>query len=283
MVSEQNNPRITPVLRGLTAIEALVLIVTGGGLFFLTDAARAQWPWPILWYATRVIGATYLASLAAVACMLIYGRWSPARLVLALILTFTTVILVLSLAYLPVFDFKRWSTWGWFILYILLPISAAYHLWLYRRILPPDPIPTPRIWQLYLFVQGLVAAILGVGILIAPDQFNSMWPGTFDRFHGQLYSAMYFTAMTGSWIVARSATRAEWLTLGLTQSVLGGFMLLGAYVVKAALGPDYQLTWSPLGSVVWLGFFGLMLLTGIVMLLQSLARRHTSTSIQSPS
>ncbi|MCC7450213.1 MAG: hypothetical protein IT324_22535, partial [Anaerolineae bacterium] len=59
MVTDDRNPRITRFLFALSVIEALVLIASGGGLFFLSDIAQTQWPWQIPMYATKVVGATY--------------------------------------------------------------------------------------------------------------------------------------------------------------------------------------------------------------------------------
>lgn len=279
MVTDDRNPRITRFLFVLSVIEAVVLIASGGGLFFLPDVAQTQWPWQIPMYATRVVGATYLSSLAAVVAMLIYGRWSPARLVLWMIFAFTSLVLVVSLLYLNVFDFSRWATWGWFILYILLPLNSGYHLWLYRRLKPVNIIPASRAWRIYLFIQGLLAFVFAFNLLVFPSKFTDIWPGRFDQFHGQLYSAIFITATVGSWIVALGASRAEWIALGLTQTVLSLFMLLGVVLVAASLPSGYILEFPP-AAFLWTALFGMMLISGVVMLVQAVVRRPALQSAE---
>ncbi|MCC7447798.1 MAG: hypothetical protein IT324_10290, partial [Anaerolineae bacterium] len=255
-----------------SVIEALVLIASGGGLFFLSDIAQTQWPWQIPMYATKVVGATYLSSLVAVLAMLFYRQWSPARLVLWMIFAFTSLVLVVSLLYLNVFNFSRWATWGWFILYIALPVNSAYHLWLYRRLKPVNVIPASRTWRIYLFMQGLLAFVFAFNLLLFPSKFIDIWPGRFDEFHGQLYSAIFITATVGSWIVALGASRAEWIALGVTQTVLAFFMLLGVVLVAASLPSGYILEFAP-AAYLWVALFGMMLVSGVIMLVQRVVQR----------
>ena len=58
--TETDNFALSALLRALTWVEVLVLILAGGGLFFLPKIAAEQWPWVIAPFNGRFVGAVYL-------------------------------------------------------------------------------------------------------------------------------------------------------------------------------------------------------------------------------
>jgi len=136
------HPRLTPLLRSFTLVELAVLIAAGFALLILPDLARDQWPWTPAPFNTAFLGAIYTTSLVPVAAMLVGSR-APLRVVLPMLAVFTAIVLIVSLFYLEQFQLDRWSNWVWFPLYVLLPINASYHIWLYRRMSPVSLTPTP--------------------------------------------------------------------------------------------------------------------------------------------
>jgi len=268
MSPQHENSPITPLLRGLTLIEVLVLVAAGGGLFFLTDLAVAQWPWTIPPFNARFVGAVYLTSMVAVAMMLVGGRWAPARLVLPMLFTFTFIVLVMTLLRSGNFLYDRWATWGWFILYIVLPINAAYHLWLYRRLPPADPTPVPVAWRYILLAFSVVLGLYGLLQFFAPEAASAFWPWKIDAFHGQMYSANLLTAAVGAFVLARAAAPIEYFTLGITYSVLGFFAILGLVVVDASA---HKVDWAAPGTWLWVAAFAVILIVGLALMWQSRA------------
>lgn len=261
------NPPLTPLLRAMTFIEVLVLITAGGGLFFLTDLTRAQWPWNIRPFNAHFVGAVYLASLMSVAIMFINGRWVAARLVLPMLFTFTSIVFVMSLLKLDTFLYDRWTTWVWFILYLVLPLNAAYHLWLYRRLLSVEPTP-PQPWVRYaLLIMGSVMGAYGLVQFFAPEAASAFWPWKIDAFHGQMYSATFVTAAVGAFVLSLRATAPiEYFTLGLTYGILGFFCILGLVIVDASA---HAVDWGAAGTWLWVVAFALTLIVGLVLLWQS--------------
>src|SRR5258705_8001687 len=116
------NPPISPLLRIITAVEALVLFGAGIGLFFFYDLMSSQWAWTITPFNSGFLGAIYLASLIAVTLLLAMPYWNAARLLLPMILTFTLIVLIASLIHFDKFNFSHIATWIWFALYIVIPI-----------------------------------------------------------------------------------------------------------------------------------------------------------------
>ena len=271
MSIKNENPPITPLLRGLTVVEVLVLIGAGVGLFFFTDLTRAHWPWEIRPFNARFVGAVYLTSMIAVAMMLVGGRWAPARLVLPMLFTFTFVVLVMTLLALGNFRYDRLATWVWFVLYIVLPINAAYHIWLYRRLRPADPTPVPAPRRNCLCGIGLVLAAYGVAQFFAPEFASAFWPWKIDTFHGRMYSAIFLTGAVGAFVLARAAAPIEYFTLGITYAVLGFFTILGLVVVDASV---HTVDWSAPGTWLWVVAFAISLILGVALIWYSRAFRN---------
>ena len=138
MQTLNDNPKITRLLLTVTAIEALVLLVAGVGLLLFPSVLRPMWPWQLSPFNALLLGAVYSASLVATAIVVYVRRWAPARVVVPMILIFTAIILLVCIIYNDRFDFTRWETWFWFIIYIIIPTNAAYNVWISRN-LPPLP------------------------------------------------------------------------------------------------------------------------------------------------
>lgn len=265
--SQNDNPPITPLLRLFTLIEAFVLIVVGGALLFLPSFVAPLWPWETGPFNLRFFGAIYLASLIAVAMVLVFNRWAPARLVVPMIFVFTAIVLIVSLLYVGRFRLE-WPTWIWFLLYLALPINAAYYLWLNRGQPPADPISLPAAWRIYMLIQMVVVGLYGLGILLAPITFSAFWPWELDDFHGRTYSALFFTGAIGAFLSWRFAAPSELLTMGMTQFALGLLAILGLIATDAAI---HRVDWSLPGTWLWIGAFGVALIAGLGMVWWSLA------------
>lgn len=265
---QSDNPQITPLLRWVTALECIVLLVSGGGLFFLPAIVGQWWPWSLTPFNTRLLGAIYVASLISTLLLVLYNRWTPARVVVPMILIFTIIVLVVSLTYLPRF-IQPLPTILWIILYIGIPVNAAYHLWLYRTLSPAQPVEIPSVLRWLMRIQAVVLGLYGLGLLIAPTTFAAFWPWGIDDFHGRMYSVAFLTPALGAWLLSHSTTRIDLQTLGLTQIVGGLLPIVGMLIVSPTVPPERQVNWSIAGTWLWTGMFAFIFLMGAVMLLQS--------------
>ncbi len=269
------DPPVTRLLLVVMALGALVALYLGVKLFFFTEAARRDWMWPMLPFGIRFLGAVYLAALVPTTAVVLVRRWSPARLVVPVVMAFSGVLLLMSLVYLDRFQWGSWSPWLWFGLYVVLPLTSAYHLrlyWLHRR-LPPAPAATlPGAWRLALQAEGAALALYGLALAAVPSLAAAGWPWAVDAFHARLYSAPFFAIAVGAWLLARRAPPAELLTLGLTQTVLGFFPVLAVVSVDAALR---RVNWSLPGPWVWVGAFALLGALGLGLLWEWWTARRT--------
>src|SRR5689334_16882101 len=99
-----HNPPLHPSFRIFTAIVVLVLLI-GGGLFFMPAAIQPRWLWPLPPFHTRFLGAIYLAQMVGVVFLLISNRYAPARLAIPLGILFTAHVSIVSLLNSRLFDF----------------------------------------------------------------------------------------------------------------------------------------------------------------------------------
>lgn len=262
MISEIN-PKISFMLRFLTLVEVVVLFVAGVGLFFVPKLIQPLWPWELLPFNVRFLGAVYAASCLAAIMQTAYARWSPARLVTPMIFVFTTIIIVLSFMYFGMFDFQRWEVWVWFFLYILIPVNAAYHLWLYRNLPPADTTPLTNSAGTILMSQSVILGLYGLALIFIPTIAKMIWSWEIDNFHAQLYSVTFITPALGAYVLTKGATKLEWQTLGLAQIVLGLFPIIGVIIVDASAK---RVNWSAVGTWIWFALFILILITGVWMM-----------------
>lgn len=265
-MTENTNPKISSLLRVLTFVEVLVLIVTGLGLFFTPKLIEPFWPWTLLPFNSRFLGAVYTASLAAAGMQVYYGRWSPARVVIPMIFVFTTVVVVLSFVHIDQFNFNRAEVWLWFLLYLIFPINMGYHLWLYRNYSPADTTRPSNTGRIILWSQVIILSGFGLALLILPSFAKTFWSWEIDNFHAQLYSVTFITPAIGAYVLIKAASKIEWLTLGLTQGVLGLFPIIGVFVVDATVK---RVNWSSADTWIWMMLFAAIFSVGLWMLRES--------------
>ncbi len=267
MTTPKLNFTLTPLLRGVTAIETLVLLVFGGGLFFLPAIVRPIWPWVIPPFNASYLGAIYVASFVATGLMVVYGTWSPGRLVTTMIFAFTTIAMLISLAYAGNFAADHTVTVaGWWVLYVGIPLNTGIHLWLYRKLPSPASITLTGAFRALLQIAAALMALYSLGMLAFPAAFSSFWPWGLDDFHARLYIVNYISPAVGLFIVSRGTTRAELLTLGATLSLLGFLQIAGLYWVDVSVN---KVNWAAGGTWLWIGHYALIGLLGLALLWRS--------------
>jgi len=259
------NFEISRLLFWVTAVESGVLFVAGLGLLLFPSLLSLAWPWDLTPFTALLLGAIYTASLVATAMTAYVHRWAPARIVVPMIFLFTAVVLVVSVIYLDRFD-GSYSTWLWFFLYLVIPLNALYHIWLYRGRKPFVRIPIPNHLRWVLLVPTILLGIYGLGLLISPESLSGFWPWPIDDFHGRMYSVLYMTPALGALLLYKAAAPIETFTMGLTQGIGGLVPMVGLAIVDRDLN---KVDWTQAGTWVWIGSFGILFLTGVGLVLTS--------------
>jgi len=274
--SQESNPALPSLFRTVTTVEGFVLAIAGFYPFFFPHRALGDWPWLSGPFNMRFIGAVYLTSLVAVIVVLAVPRWAPGRVALPMLVVFTNLVFLLSLIYIGRFEFDRGGTWAWFVLYIVIPVSATYYWLRFRHLPPADPTPIPPAWRSYLLAAAAVLSPYALGLLIAPRTLTDFWPWPIDDLHGRLYSAIFITLAVAALKVSRVAAPVELLLVGLTQFTLGFFSILGLVLADVS---ENTVEWSALGTWVWVGGFAVLLVAGAALVVQSRAAPSPAAAV----
>jgi hypothetical protein len=264
----QDNPRLSPLVRVFAAVVVLVL-VAGTSLLVYPALMVPRWPWPLAPFTARFLGAFYLAEMVAIVMMGLINRWAPARLVLIMAVSFTLIVSLVCLWHIDRFNFGRWGPWGWFFVYVGSAIVAAAFVWTYRRHPHPGRRLTSAALRSFFVVQALVVGGYGLTLLATPEFAVGFWPWRVDRFHAQVYSAIFITAGLGAYLLSRSASASELAAFGFAQVVLGSCAILGVWLANATA---QTINWTAPGAMLWVAFFAAFALAGAVSATLSVCR-----------
>jgi hypothetical protein len=246
----------------VTLTECVVVAWAAILMFFFPALGRRIWAYSFPPFNSRYVGAVYFAALAVLLIVVVTDRWVPGRVVLRMILTFTVSILIVMFFYTGSFAWGRVQTYGFWALYILLPINTAVFLHRYRRALRV-PATTDR-WAIS---SALLVAIYGLGLLAAPRTFTSFWPWAVDAFQGRIYAATFLASAVGLWFATPEGRPSERAAVGTWLIVLGSVaiigLLMGAAVAPAGRGVDFGRagTWAFIALNAGLTLMGALLIS----------------------
>ncbi len=254
---------------------AVALLAAWVGLwcYFMPDRAVRAIPWQLPPLCATFLGSMYLSGAVFTGGAMRARRWFDVRVVLPMIVIWTGGLTVVSLFYLPAFNFARPQVWIWFVAYIAYPLIALRLMWVLRgeRHTHPDDTPLPRWVRVYLGLQGSVMVVLAVGLLAWPLAMQPLWPWQTGQMMLQLYSMPLFSYGLGSFILLRQRAWSE-IRLGLVaMGVFTGAELAASLRFAALLdGP-------PVAVVLWLGWlaFTSLMLVGLAWLASRAAAAPT--------
>ena len=260
------NPAVPSFLRLVIAVECSVVFVAGVLLFFLPGLASDLWAWNIPPFNSRFVGAIYLAAYIPLIIFWFVPRWSPGRLTLWMILTFTTLVMLTMFIHRDGFEWDRLATFIFWPLYIFLPINSAIFLLRSSDVAPAKRFSGPAALRITLLVFGFLGVAYGLGLLLAPEALTIFWPWQVDAFHGRMYSAAFITPAVAAWVLSSTGGRpAEYLSLGLNL-IAGGFLpVLGTLWTNVQVPAARQIDFRSAGTWIFLVFFLLTAILGLIL------------------
>jgi hypothetical protein len=258
----------------LGAVAVLALWV-GIWCYFVPSRSEVAIPWGVPTLCATFLGSMYLSGMSATGTSMCARRWVDVRVVMPLIATWTGGLTIISLFYLPVFDFSRTQVWIWFGAYILYPLIALGLLWTHRRernVHPMDEPEVPEWARRLLRIQGSLMVVLGVALLLAPDTMKILWPWQTGRLMLQLYSAPMLTYGIGSFLFARQPAWSE-IRLGLlaTGVFTGAELAVTIYHLPLFDG-------HPVAIVVWILWLAATTCTSALLVRSAFARTAQDVS-----
>lgn len=213
----------------LGAVAALAFWV-GIWCYFVPERSEVAIPWGVSTLCATFFGSIYLSGAMFTGSSMFGRRWVDARMVMPMIAMWTGGLTIVSLFYLPLFDFTRTQVWIWFGAYILYPVIALGLVWTHRQQSSVHPVDEPALpeWvRRYLRVQASLLVLLGLALLCAPQVMKVLWPWSAGKLMLQLYSVPLLTYGIGSFLFTRQHTWSE-IRLGIISiGVFSGAELVG--------------------------------------------------------
>jgi hypothetical protein len=189
----------------LGAVAALAVWV-GVWCYFVPTMSDSAIPWRLPPLCATFLGAMYLSGAVFTATCMCARRWADIRVIMPMIAIWTGGLLIISLFYLPAFDFARSQVWTWFGAYIVYPLIALGLMWTHRRQHSAHSVDESAlpIWaRHYLLVQGSLMVALALALLFVPQTMLILWPWSTGRLMLQLYAAPLLSYGIGSFILRR--------------------------------------------------------------------------------
>jgi hypothetical protein len=247
-------PHVTLFQRCYLGAVAALAVWVGFWCYFVPSLSENAIPWHLPPLCATFLGAMYFSGAVFNATCMWARRWSDVRVIMPMIAMWTGGLAIISLFYLPTFDFSRTQVLTWFGAYIVFPIIALWLAWTHRQhnAVYPQGEPTLPTWvRQYLAAQGGVMVALGLALLLAPDTMVRFWPWVTGRMMLQLYSAPLLTYGVGSFILRRQRT---WSEIRLALIAMGLFTGL-----EFAISLHYRslLDGPALAQAVWLSWLAL--------------------------
>ena len=217
--------------------------------FFLPTHVDWALPWLVPPLHARFLGSMYLSGATFMALALFATGWDEVRVVLPMIAIWTGMLFIISLFYLGEFNFAKPQPWIWFGAYLAYPLIALWLAWQYRNVdTASTGVALPAGARIYLLAQGVVATLLGVVLLVAPNLMVSVWPWKITQLLAQLYSAPFLSYGIGSLLLARRQTWNE-VRIPVTATLVFAVGVLIASVLHRGLFSSADLS-------DWLWFIG---------------------------
>jgi hypothetical protein len=251
LIGEATTKTMTPRQRAFFAIIlAFPAWVAAGGLFFPGQIDQFL-PFKIPPLHARFIGAVYLAGATMMLLAAAARAWHEVRVVTVILGVWTGLLGLVSLLHLGVFDWASRPTGFWWFAYIWFPLGAAFIAWNQRAETDhPDEPPLSPLLRCFLAVQGIVAIVLALGLLLAPGLMITLWPWNVTPLLTQIYSAPFLAYGIGS---LYAAWQHGWSEARIP--VIATLVLTFVAVVASSLHSGLFNTANP-STWVWFGGLG---------------------------
>ncbi|MBV8196957.1 MAG: hypothetical protein JO263_02385 [Candidatus Eremiobacteraeota bacterium] len=243
-------PFVSPMQRVLFGcVLGFAAWVAFWGLLRPADAVNAL-PFAVPPLHARFLGAMYLSGAVGLTLNLMAREWAEVRVITTMLAIWTGMLGLVSLVRFAAFDWSRAQVWFWFFAYICFPLVAAWITWCQRtetnghagRALPPGI-------RTYLLVQGILATLLAVVLLLAPAFMKTVWPWAISPLLTQLYGAPFLSYGLGSIYAARQRTWSE------VRTVVAVILVFALSVLGASIVHARSFNFHSLAAWIWFGGF----------------------------
>lgn len=173
--------RILPINRFLHALFVVLVAPFFVGLIFFAEHTDKNFAWPIKpRMSAMMFGSLYLAVIYTYTRFVFAKKWHHVALIIWATLPVLSTLGVVTLMYWDKFTGPPGPFIVWFVAYLCVPPILACTLYLNSRHDPGTPdavdveVPTSINWS--TGVIGVIFGIVGLALIIFPDQMIALWP-----------------------------------------------------------------------------------------------------------
>jgi hypothetical protein len=258
-VQTEYRPMTPGVRAGLVAI-ASVIFWLGLSLFVFPTHTDDLFAWTIQPPLTAAfLGASYWASTTlAVACAS-EREWARGRAFAAPYFIAGVVLLWVTIVHWDRFHMDAVTGWLWLVLYAIFPPSVLLLLGRQLRTPGAEPERGPRIapaLMALIGLQGVVMVALGVALVIAPGDADSLWPWQLTPLTGRAIGTFVLSQGTLSLMVC---LERDWSRV---RPPMLQMLVLGTLHLLAVARYSDTLDWDAAGAWVYLCFVVSLLAVG---------------------
>jgi hypothetical protein len=228
---------VLPVVRSGVAVLLLLALANGAFLYIVPSQAEAHYAWAVKPASAAGMGAGYLAGLLATALAVRARDWRSFRTVVPGFFALGVTLLAATLIHADRFRWGYPPTWIWTGVYASIPPLAVY-FWRMQAVAARGAVTVPRDGRLASLrplsvAFGLLSAIVGVSLFVAPGGLLGEWGWTITPLLGRVFAGWYLlaagTLLCLAWSFRRPAevpipcaTVALWSALTLLIPLLHG-------------------------------------------------------------
>ena len=259
---------VTPGMRNLLYVAAVLVLLAGVQLFVFTERTDRFFAWTIEVPLTAAfLGAGYLASVLFQLSAARQRVWAHARLAVPTVLVFTVLTLITTLVHIDLFhigsEFEtvtQFITWVWIAVYAIVPVLMMALLFVQARASgadPPRTNPLPRWLRTTLALQAVVLLGMGTLLLVAPADAASLWPWELTELTSRA---------TGAWVFSIGIAAVQsFLENDLRRVRLASFSYIGLGVLQAVALVRYPdvVRWGDAATIAYLIVLATILLVGV--------------------
>ncbi len=219
--------------------------------YFVPQRVDIAIPWLVTPLHARVLGAMYLSGTTFMIGCLLARRWSEVRVVVIMIGIWTGLLFSVSLLHLGEFNFARKQVWIWFGAYLIYPLVAIRLTWTHGGYAGAEEQvepPLPHWIKAYLWIQGAVATVFALALLVAPGAMAHVWPWRMAPLLAQIYSAPFLSYGVGNLLLTRERSWPQ-VRITIIAMLVFALAVLGASLIHRGV-------FSGTDLAAWLWFSG---------------------------
>lgn len=267
---EATGPAVRPVIpamRTVFVVGSVLVFAAGFQLFVLSDHTERFFAWTIgVPFTAAFLGAFYWTALVLAASSARETVWVRVRVGVPGVALFVVLTLAVSLVHIESFHLhagdllSRSAAWVWFGVYVVAPVGALVALAAQLRapgVDPPRAAVLPVAFRAAIALHAAVVLVVGVLLLVVPDDVAKVWPWTLTPLTARAMAAWLLglgvvltqAVLENAWERIRLAT--------LSYAVLGALELIAVARYPSALD------WGGAAAWLYVGFLLTVLALGV--------------------